>query len=91
MLLYYTICNILKRISIKKCRPLLPFQDYGNAWVRLVSNQLSEDRFPWLSKFPNINGYLSSQVVLGRGLHQGILLSLILFLLVVQIITVKLN
>ena len=41
--------------------------------------------------FLNINGYLSSQVVLGRGLHQGSPLSPILFLLVAQVFTVKLN
>ena len=40
--------------------------------------------------FLNINGHLSSQVVLGRGLHQGSPLSPILFLLVAQVFTVKL-
>ena len=40
--------------------------------------------------FLNINGHLSSQVVLGRGLRQGSPLSPILFLLVAQVFTVKL-
>ena len=41
--------------------------------------------------FVNINGHLSSQVILGRGLHQGSPLSPILFLLVAQVFTVKIN
>ena len=39
--------------------------------------------------FLNINGHLSTQVVLGRGLHQGSPLSPILFLLIAQIFTSK--
>ena len=41
--------------------------------------------------FLNINGHLSTQVVLGRGLHQGSPLSPILFLLIAQIFTSKLE
>ena len=41
--------------------------------------------------FLNINGHLSTQVILGRGLHQGSPLSPILFLLVAQVFTVKLE
>ena len=41
--------------------------------------------------FLNINGHLSSQVVLGRGLHQGSPLSPLLFLLVAQVFTVRLD
>ena len=39
----------------------------------------------------NINGYLSSPVYLGRGLHQGSPLSPILFLLAAQVFTKKIN
>ena len=41
--------------------------------------------------FININGHLSSQVILGRGLHQGSPLSPILFLLVAQVFTDKIS
>ena len=41
--------------------------------------------------FININGHLSSQVYLGRGLHQGSPLSPILFLLIAQVFTAKLE
>ena len=36
--------------------------------------------------FLNINGHLSTQVVLGKGLHQGSPLSSILFLLIAQVL-----
>ena len=41
--------------------------------------------------FINVNGHLSQQVVLGRGLHQGSPLSPILFLLIAQVFTVNLE
>ena len=40
--------------------------------------------------FLYINGHLSSQVVLGSGLHQGSPISPIIFLLVAQVFTLKL-
>ena len=60
----------------------LGFGSYLTNLVRIV--------FHGCLSFLNINGHLSSQVVLGRGLHQGSPLSPILFLLVAQVFTVKL-
>ena len=41
--------------------------------------------------YANVNGYLSSPIYIGRGLHQGSPLSPVLFLLVAQIFSSKLE
>ena len=59
---------------------------FGCYLIKLVQIALTS-----FISFLNINGHLSTQVVLGRGLHQGSPLSPILFLLIAQIFTSKLE
>ena len=59
---------------------------FGPYLVKLVKIALNG-----CMSFLNINGHLSTQVVLGRGLHQGSPLSPILFLLIAQVFTSKIE
>ena len=59
---------------------------FGENLIRLV-----KVAFHGCMSYANVNGHLSDTIYISRGLHQGRPLSPILFLIVAQILTYKLN
>ena len=57
---------------------------FGDYLIRLI-----KIAFTGCMSYANVNGYLSEPIYLLRGLHQGIPLSPIIFLIVAQVFTVK--
>ena len=64
----------------------LKFFGFGENLIRLV-----KVAFHGCMSYANVNGHLSDTIYISRGLHQGSPLSPILFLIVAQILTCKLN
>ena len=64
----------------------LDFLGFGESLIRLV-----KVAFHGCMDYANINGHLSEPIYISRGLHQGSPLSPILFLLVAQIFTRKIE
>ena len=62
------------------------FFGFGENLIRLV-----KVAFHGCMSYANVNGHLSDTIYISRGLHQGSPLSPILFLIVAQILTCKLN
>ena len=64
----------------------LEFHGFGNNLINLV-----KVAFFGCKTYANVNGHLSAPIYIGRGLHQGSPLSPILFIIVAQIFTNKIQ